>query len=75
MARRRGSRARRRRAGSAAVRLLLRFLEAACSQVLGRGGASPVQYRAGEAGYSEAEREGRSGDVWEVAGGWVSTSV
>jgi hypothetical protein len=50
------------------VLLLLRFPAAASSQVVGRGGAPLVQCGSGEAGYGEAEREGVSGDVWEVAG-------
>jgi hypothetical protein len=43
--------------------------------VVERGGAPPVQYCAGEAGYGELEREGVSGDVWEVEGSEVSRFV
>jgi hypothetical protein len=43
--------------------------------VVERGGAPLVQYLAGVAGDGEAEREGVSGDVWEVAGSEVSVSV
>jgi hypothetical protein len=75
MARRRGSRARRRRPGSAAVRLLLRFPAAAGLQVVGRGGAPPVQYCAGEVGDGELGHEGVSGDVWEVEGSEVRCFV
>jgi hypothetical protein len=60
MARRRGSRTRRRRAGSAAVFLLLRFPAAVRSQVLGRGGAPLVQYYSGEAGDGELGQAGLS---------------
>jgi hypothetical protein len=74
-ARRRGCRTRRRCTGSAAVLLLLRFPAAACFQVVDRGGAPLVQYCAGGAGYGEPEREGVSGDVWEVAGDEVRLCV
>jgi hypothetical protein len=57
------------------VLLLLRFPAAACSGVGERGGAPPVQYCAGEAGYGELEREGVSGDVWEGAGSEVRLCV
>jgi hypothetical protein len=43
--------------------------------VLGHGGAPLVQCYSGEAGYGELEREGVSGDVWEVAGDEVSWFV
>jgi hypothetical protein len=72
---RRGSRARRRRAGSAAVRLLLRFPAAVCLQVVERGGAPLVQYHSGEAGDGELGQTRLSDDVWEIAGDWVSCSV
>jgi hypothetical protein len=57
------------------VLLLLRIPAAACSGVVERGGAPLVQYCAGEAGYGELEREGVSGDVWEVEGNEVSRFV
>jgi hypothetical protein len=43
--------------------------------VVERGVAPPVQYCAGEAGYGEPEREGVSGDVWEVEGSEVRLCV
>jgi hypothetical protein len=43
--------------------------------VVERDDALRVQYCAGGAGYGEPEREGVSGDVWEVAGDWVSCFV
>jgi hypothetical protein len=43
--------------------------------VVGLEDALRVQYCAGEAGYGEPEREGVSGDVWEVAGDWLSCFV
>jgi hypothetical protein len=43
--------------------------------VVERNDALRVQYYAGGAGDGEPEREGVSGDVWEVAGDWVSVSV
>jgi hypothetical protein len=57
------------------VLLLLRFPAAASFQVVGRGGAPLVQCCTGETGYGEPEREGMNGDVWEVAGDWVSFFV
>jgi hypothetical protein len=72
---RRGCRARRRRAESAAVRLLHRFPAAACSQVVELGGALRVQYLAGLASVDEPERAGLNERVWEVAGSEVSVSV
>jgi hypothetical protein len=57
------------------VLLLLRFPAAAGLQVVERGGAPPVQYCAGEVGDGELEREGVSGDVWEVAGDEVRRFV
>jgi hypothetical protein len=57
------------------VLLLLRFPAAASSQVVGRGGAPLVQCCSGEAGDGELEREGVSGDVWEVAGDEVRCFV
>jgi hypothetical protein len=75
MATRRGSRTRRRRAGSVAVLLLLRFPAAVCLQVLGRGGAPLVQCLAGVAGVDELGRAGLSDDVWEVEGSEVRCSV
>jgi hypothetical protein len=75
MARRRGSRARRRRAGSAAARLLFRFPAAVLPQVLGHGGAPLVQYHSGEAGDGELGQAGLSDHVWEVEGSEVSRFV
>jgi hypothetical protein len=57
------------------VLLLLRFPAEVRSPVLERGGAPPVQYCAGEVGDGELEREGVSGDVWEVAGDEVRRFV
>jgi hypothetical protein len=57
------------------VLLLLRFPAAASSQVVGRVDTLRVQYCAGGAGYGEAEREGVSGDVWEVEGSEVPCFV
>jgi hypothetical protein len=57
------------------VLLLLRFPAAASSQVLRRGGAPLVQCCFGEAGDGELEREGVSGDVWEVEGSEVRLCV
>jgi hypothetical protein len=74
-ARRRGCRARRRRAGSAAVRLLRRFPAAARPQVVECGGAPLVQYHSGGAGDGELGQAGLSDHVWEVAGDWVSCFV
>jgi hypothetical protein len=71
----RGSRTRRRRVGSAAAMLLLRFPAAACSRVVERGGAPRVQYLAGVAGVDELEQAGRNECVWEVAGDGASLSV
>jgi hypothetical protein len=57
------------------VLLLFRFPAAAGLQVVGRGGAPLVQCCSGEAGDGELEREGVSGDVWEVAGEEVHLCV
>jgi hypothetical protein len=43
--------------------------------VVERGDALRVQYCAGGAGDGEPEREGVSGDVWEVAGDGVRLLV
>ena len=55
--------------------LLLRFPAAACSQVLGRGGAPLVQCLAGVAGVDELGQAGLSDDVWEVEGSEVRLCV
>jgi hypothetical protein len=57
------------------VHLLLRFLAAAGSQVVGRGGAPRVQYLAGVASVDEPERAGLDEHVWEGAGSEVSVFV
>jgi hypothetical protein len=72
---RRGCRTQWRGAGSAAVRLLLRFPAAAGSQVVECGGAPRVQFLAGVVSVDEPERAGLNEGVWEVAGSEVSVSV